>query len=92
MFANLVKGCSVLAPAGMLIELPSDLGAAPALASASVSLDTSVLYIGQAVGSGIGGLLYARELLHGIGYAGMAFAVLALATVISTRRLTRAPA
>jgi MFS transporter, DHA1 family, inner membrane transport protein len=66
--------------------------AAPALASASVSLNTSVLYIGQAIGSAIGGLLYARELLHGIGYAGMAFAVLALATVISTRRLTRAPA
>ncbi len=66
--------------------------AAPALASASVSLNTSVLYIGQAIGSAIGGLLYARELLHGIGYAGMAFVVLALATAISTQRLARAPA
>ena len=65
--------------------------AAPALASASVSLNTSVLYIGQAIGSAIGGLLYARELLHGIGYAGMAFVVLALATAISTQRLARAP-
>jgi MFS transporter, DHA1 family, inner membrane transport protein len=64
--------------------------AAPALASASVSLNTSVLYIGQAIGSAIGGLLYARELLHGIGYAGMAFVVLALATAISTQRLARA--
>ncbi len=31
--------------------------AAPSLASASVSLNTSVLYIGQAIGSAIGGQL-----------------------------------
>ena len=30
-------------------------GAAPPLASASVSLNTSVLYVGQAIGSAIGG-------------------------------------
>jgi predicted MFS family arabinose efflux permease len=61
--------------------------AAPMLASASVALNTSFLYVGQAVGSGIGGLLYAHELLHGIGYAGAAFVALALITVISTRRV-----
>ena len=33
--------------------------AAPPLASASVSLNTSVLYIGQAIGSAIGGVLFA---------------------------------
>jgi predicted MFS family arabinose efflux permease len=62
--------------------------AAPTLASASVSLNTSFLYVGQAIGSGIGGLLYAHELLYGIGYAGAAFVALALVTVIVTRRLS----
>jgi DHA1 family inner membrane transport protein len=64
--------------------------AAPPLASASVALNTSFLYVGQAIGSAIGGLLYAHELLHGIGYAGAAFIVLALITVVSTRRLATA--
>ena len=60
-------------------------GAAPSLASASVSLNTSVLYVGQAVGSAIGGLLYARDLLYAAGYVAAAFIALALLTVILTR-------
>ena len=60
-------------------------GAAPALASASVSLNTSVLYVGQAVGSAIGGVLYARDLLHAAGYVAAAFVALALTTVILTK-------
>jgi predicted MFS family arabinose efflux permease len=62
--------------------------AAPPLASASVALNTSFLYVGQAIGSGIGGLLYAHDLLYGIGYAGAAFVALALTVVIVTRNLT----
>jgi predicted MFS family arabinose efflux permease len=62
--------------------------AAPSLASASVSLNTSFLYVGQAIGSAIGGFLYAHELLAGIGYAGAAFVALGLMTVIVTRNLT----
>jgi predicted MFS family arabinose efflux permease len=60
-------------------------GAAPALASASVALNTSVLYIGQAVGSAIGGVLYARDLLYGAGYVAMGFVLLALMTVIMAK-------
>jgi predicted MFS family arabinose efflux permease len=61
--------------------------AAPALASASVSLNTSSLYIGQAVGSAIGGVLYAGDLLHSSGYVGAGFVALALMLAIFTGRL-----
>ena len=64
-------------------------GAAPSLASASVSLNTSVLYVGQAVGSAIGGFLYARDLLYAAGYVAAAFIALALMTVILTQAEVR---
>lgn len=59
--------------------------AAPQLASATVALNTSVLYIGQAVGSAVGGALFARELLHTLGFVAVGFVVLALILVLLTR-------
>ena len=46
--------------------------AAPELASASIALNTSLLYVGQAVGSGIGALLFALGDLHAMGYVAAA--------------------
>jgi MFS transporter, DHA1 family, inner membrane transport protein len=63
--------------------------AAPALASASVSLNTSVLYVGQAVGSAIGGVLYARDLFDDVGYVSVAFIALALVTLMTTRGFSK---
>ncbi|KJC53424.1 MFS transporter [Bradyrhizobium sp. LTSP849] len=59
--------------------------AAPPLASATVALNTSVLYIGQAIGSAVGGMLFAGELLHTIGFVAVGFVVLALMLVVLTR-------
>src|SRR6202051_2882788 len=60
-------------------------GAAPALGTASVSLNTSALYIGQAIGSATGGMLFARDLLYGAGYVSVVFIALALFVVTLTR-------
>jgi predicted MFS family arabinose efflux permease len=64
---------------------------APDLASATVALNTSVLYVGQAIGSGIGGFFYAQGLYAASGFTALAFFVLAFASFrITERRKARA--
>lgn len=50
---------------------------APDLASASIALNTSLVYVGQAVGSGIGGVLFARGAFTAMGAVGVAFMIAA---------------
>jgi DHA1 family inner membrane transport protein len=66
--------------------------AAPDLASASVSLNTSVLYVGQAIGSAVGGSLFARDLLIETGYVGVGFVSLTLLAILASRPATRVAA
>lgn len=62
--------------------------ASPALSSASVSLNTSMVYVGQGVGSAIAAMLYKRELLHALDYTALAFLVAAIALIVWTRPRT----
>lgn len=59
--------------------------AAPPLASASVSLNTSVLYIGQGIGSAIGGALYIRDAFVAMNYAAITFVAVALIMIVLTK-------
>ena len=47
MIGNLVTGCSVLAPAGMLIELSSDLGVTVHTAGLLITVGAVMLCIGS---------------------------------------------
>jgi DHA1 family inner membrane transport protein len=59
--------------------------AAPNLSSASVALNTSGVYVGQAIGSGVGGVMFGLGLFDAIGFVGLAF----VATGIAVWSLTR---
>jgi predicted MFS family arabinose efflux permease len=55
-----------------------------------VALNTSVLYVGQAVGSGVGGFLFGRDLPDGIGLVAIGFLISAVAlTIVSGPRRTQ---
>jgi DHA1 family inner membrane transport protein len=67
--------------------------AGPDLASASVALNTSGVYVGQAIGSGVGGVMFGLGWLSGIGFVGAAFVLAGMAVWSLTReRAGMAPA
>lgn len=58
--------------------------AAPDLASASIAMNTSILYVGQAIGSAVGGALFATGHVHLVSAAGVAFMAAAAMLLITT--------
>ena len=58
--------------------------AAPALSSASIALNTSGIYVGQAVGSAIAGMLIAQDLAVAVGYVALAITAAAVIAVLFT--------
>ena len=62
---------------------------APALASASVALNTSTIYLGQAIGAAVGAKLVADRALIWLTPAGSLFAVAAVGLTLLASRLTR---
>ena len=65
--------------AGVSMQQARLISVAPALASASVALNTSVLYLGQAAGTAIGGSLITQDHPNLIGPAGVTFLLTAIA-------------
>ena len=59
--------------------------AAPDLSSATVGLNTSALYTGQAIGSAIGGILFSYGHLQAIGAVGATFVLFGIAVWLTTR-------
>ena len=66
------------------------MGHAPALASATVALNTSAVYLGQAVGAAAGGAVIAGGVSPVVGVVAMAFVAAALALSLAAGRLRRA--
>jgi MFS transporter, DHA1 family, inner membrane transport protein len=60
--------------------------AAPALSAATVALNTSWLYVGQALGSWLGGVLFDRGLPLANGYVAAALMLAGLMTLAATRK------
>jgi predicted MFS family arabinose efflux permease len=58
---------------------------APSLATASIAINNTALYLGQAIGSAVGGAMFAREDLHAMGFVGLAPVALSFGILWLTR-------
>ncbi len=63
---------------------------APSLGSATVALNTSAVYVGQAIGAGVGGWFVDRGVAASIGWTACAFTVAALAVSLLAGRIRKA--
>jgi DHA1 family inner membrane transport protein len=63
--------------------------AAPLLATVTVALNTSILYVGQAFGSATAGFLYANGSYRAVGFVAVAFFIAAFAVFLLTQREPR---
>ena len=61
------------------------IAAAPALATASVAINNTALYLGQAIGSGIGSVLYARGALNAMSFVALALVAASFGILWLTR-------
>jgi MFS transporter, DHA1 family, inner membrane transport protein len=62
---------------------------APPLASASIALNTSGIYVGQAVGGALGGAMVAAGYLGSLSWAGVAFLLVGIACSITAAQLAK---
>lgn len=58
---------------------------APALSAGAVALNSSVLYVGQSIGSTVGGILFERGQLVTIGYVATAIMLMGICVLLTTR-------
>jgi MFS family permease len=61
------------------------IAAAPALAAASVAINNTALYLGQAIGSGIGSVLFSRGKLGAMSFVALALVAASLGVLWLTR-------
>jgi predicted MFS family arabinose efflux permease len=64
-------------------------GFAPALASASVALNTSAMYAGQAIGTALGGILISTERMDDLNWYGLVVLLLALVASLWATSLSK---
>lgn len=64
---------------------------APPLATASVAINNTALYLGQAIGSAVGGAMFVRGDLHAMGFVGLAPVALSFGVLWLTRAAPKAP-